>query len=232
MTSLNSLTIAGNFFVCLLVLEWLFWMSPLKHTSELLSNKMGAWFYVLQPHYIIRVLALCVIWVLWSSHLELWSVFTGGRNWFYSFSLGIILSVLSSLKVPHRTFWQEARHWYQEDRHSFARSILYLLVYPGLVEELLFRWFFTAILWARFGWWTVVIVPILNIIWHLPVWWDTFKGRKWQDIFVGIIPITTFAIALTAIAITTNNLIGPVIAHAFGDWCGLILQRDSFKATS
>ncbi|MFO3797656.1 MAG: hypothetical protein ACK8QZ_10295, partial [Anaerolineales bacterium] len=58
MMSMNSLTIAGIFFVCLLFLEWLFWLSPLKHVGELLSNKMGAWFYVLQPHYIIRVLTL------------------------------------------------------------------------------------------------------------------------------------------------------------------------------
>lgn len=232
MTSMKSLTIASVFFLALMVLEWLFWLSPLKRTLERWFSRMGVWFYVFQPHYIIRVLVLCAIVRFWSSQLNLWPVFAGGRNGFRSFVLGVLLSALSlfSLKVPHRVFWQKVRQWYQEDRRSFVGAILYLLVYPGFVEELLFRWFFTATLWPSFRWWTLVLVPALNMIWHLPIW-GMFKGKQWQEIIRIVIPITTFVAALTAVAIITTNILGPLIAHAFGDWCSLVLQRNSSKAS-
>ncbi len=58
--------------------------------------------------------------------------------------LGIFLSVGSyfSLKVSYPVSWKEVHRWYRDDRWSFIRNILYLRIYPGFVEELLFRWFF------------------------------------------------------------------------------------------
>lgn len=228
---MTTLIIAGVLFALLLVLEWLFWLSPLKSVIQRLTQRMGLWFYIIPPHYIIRVSVLCA--VLWLSDLELWPIFAGGVSWVYSLVLGVLLIFPSFFAVrdPHQTFWQKVYDWYSEDSLSFAQSVVYLIVYPGFVEELLFRWFFTASLWPTFGWWTLVVSPLLNVIWHLPVWIDLTRAqasssKNWQTMLVGLVgPATIFAITLTAVAIVTHNLIGPILAHAFGDWCGLVLQR-------
>jgi len=230
---ITMLIVASVSFAFLLILEWLFWLSPLKPVIERLTRRMGPWFYIVPPHYITRLAVLCA--VLWLSDLDLWPVFAGGASWCYSLGLGILFILLSyaAVRVPHPAFWQTVRFWYQEDSLSFVLNVVYLVVYPGFVEELLFRWFFTAALWPMFGWWTLVVSPLLNILWHLPVWIDltraqTPRGENRQAMLVGMAgPATTFAIALTAIAMVTHNLIGPVLVHAFGDWCGLVLQRSS-----
>lgn len=232
---MTALTAAVVLFVLLFALEWLFWLSPLKPAVHRLTQLMGSWFYVAPPHYIARLLVfLAVLWI-WKP--DLWPIFAGGSNWYYSLVQGLVLMLLTYMfaakigLLDRHTFWWRAQTWYQEDPVPLARHTCYLVVYPGFVEELLFRWFFVASLWPSLGWWTLVVSPMLNIAWHLPVWIDMVRSQgagteKWQAALVGmVVPATAFAVLLTISAATTHNLAGAVMAHAFGDWCGVVQRR-------
>jgi len=224
---MNALVIAGGSFVLFMALEWVVWRSPANRFFERIARRMVWW---IQPYYIIRLVTLGGI--LLFVRPKLWPVFSKGEGWFYSLGLGLCLIALSflSLRVSPTAFWQSIRGWYKEDRRSFVQSLIYLVLYPGFVEELMFRWFFTALLWESLGWWTVGVVPVLNIIWHLDYWNALYGFSKqeggWKKGITGLVaPVTTFAMALTVIAVLTHNLIGPIMAHVFGDWAGLVLQR-------
>jgi membrane protease YdiL (CAAX protease family) len=102
------------------------------------------------------------------------------------------------------------------------------------VEELLFRWFFPALLWPMLGYGVLLAAPAINLIWHLPVWWD-YAGhqqseRKGAALAAVALPATGFALALTVLAVLTHNLAGVVLAHAFGDWAGSVVRHRSQSA--
>jgi len=213
-------------FLLFLFLEWAFWRSPAKNFFERIE-KASVWW--VQPHYVLRMFVLCLVLLI--TRVNLWPVFTGGISWLLSLGSGALLVWMSflSFRIPGGNFWQKVKLWYREDKPSFAKTIFYLLVYPAFMEELLYRWFFTGILWTQIGWWVIILGPVLNIAWHIPYWSCAYTLRTrddWQAFSVKLLmPATSFAIALTIVAVTTHNLIGPVIAHAFGDWAGLVWQR-------
>lgn len=222
-------------FVLLLALEWLFWLSPLKSSVQHLSNKLGRWFYVFPPHYLARLMALFVVLAVWRP--ALWPAFSGGVNWFYSCVVGLALVMLTYLigqqtgLVHQQTFVQGVRTWYRQDPAAFVGYLCYLVIYPGLVEELLFRWFFVAALWPELGWWTLGVAPALNIGWHLPVWIDMVRGQgadkqRFRAMMAAIAgPATVFALLLTVAGAAVHNLAGVVLAHAFADWAGEVQRR-------
>ena len=224
---MNSLAVAGISFTLFVTLEWVFWLSPAKQFFQEVSRRANAFWWI-QPYYLIRLFVF--VSILLATKADLWPVFSGGVKWLYSLGLGLCLVVLSflSARVSVGTFWRKVRKWYSEDRSAFLRTLFYIVVYPGFVEELLFRWYFTAMLWTSFGWWTVVAVSTLNMTWHLPYWIEEFGFRS-KDGWVKmsrtpLLPASIFAMALTAIALVAHNLVGSILAHAFGDWAGAVVR--------
>ena len=229
----NQLIIACISFVLFLILEWVFWLSPAKSFIKALIPNQAFWWWI-QPHYLFRLFVLGILLVF--ARVQLWLLFMGGLNWLSSLGLGVLLIILSffSLRLSLGYFWQNVQQWYGEDWFSFTKTIAYLFIYPGFVEELMMRWFFPAILWNDFGWWVIIVCPLLNIIWHLPYWIDSFElrgKRMWQGFALNtLLPVTTFAVVLTFVSVLTQNLIGSIFAHVFGDWAGLFLQRTQTRS--
>lgn len=212
----------------LVLLEYLFWLSPLAPWFGRATTRLGDWYYLLPYHYLLRVGALGGV-VLWLRP-ALWPTFAGGAPWLYSLLWGLMLAAvtwalgLALGQITRQTFAQKARTWRREEGWRFWVHAAYLAVYPGFVEEWLFRWFFLAALWPAMGWWAALAAPVLNLVWHLPVWWDFAAGapagQRGGRLFSVAFPAGVFALLLTLVAALTHNLAGPVLAHAFGDWVG------------
>jgi membrane protease YdiL (CAAX protease family) len=215
-------------FLMLLALEWLFWLSPLAPRLERLTGALGDWYYLLPYHYLLRLAALAG--VIWALHPALWPAFAGGANWLYSAMWGLLLAAvtwtlgLAMGQTDRATFARKASAWRREGGWRFWVHAAYLVICPGFVEELLFRWFFLAALWPVAGWWAALLAPLLNLGWHLPVWVDYAthgqQTRRAAAVLAMAVPAAIFALLLTFLSALTHNLLGPALAHGFGDWVG------------
>lgn len=221
-------------FLVLVALEWLFWVSPLAPRFEKLTNALGDWYYLLPYHYLVRVAAL--IGVIYAFRPALWPSFAGGAHWAYSLLWGLVLGAISLVlglrmgQTDRAAFVRKAGAWQRAEGWRFWVHMAYLYVYPGFVEELLFRWFFLAALWPVAGWWAVLLAPLLNLGWHMPVWFDYARHHQGMTVFSMAFPAAIFALVLTLLSALTHNLAGPVLAHGFSDWVGGVTRYKAEKA--
>lgn len=216
-------------FILLTALEWLFWLSPARTRINQLMKRLGDWYMLVPYHYLLRLVLLGGV-LLWDRP-ELWPLFAAGWNWLWSFGLGLVLVGLTYRQlvqmsgVSLHAFVRHASAYHRSGAGSWLHAA-YVLAYPAFVEELIWRWFFVAALWPVIGWWTVLVGPLLNLIWHLPVWVSQFgpsaEGRK--TLLIVAFHATLFAMLLTVVAGLTQNLAGAILAHAFGDWAGTVLR--------
>lgn len=212
------------------MLEYLFWLSSWRNWFDIITDRMGRWFLLFPFHYWLRLAALGVVMLVWPADLA--PVFSG-EGWPISLGLGILLcgvSYLAALKLwgvcpgPLR---RKMAGWLRGGRRSWGH-LAYVAAYPAFVEELLFRWYIPALLWPVAGWWTLLAAPVLNLIWHLPVWYDMLR-RQGAGIgaLAGVAAApAALAVLLTCVWAVSGNIAGAVLAHAFGDWLGTVWQRN------
>jgi len=220
----------------LLFLEWLFWMSPLKGHFASLTRSLWSWhsigYYIFPYHYLARIAFLSLVLSVY--RVELWTPLMGGR---LALSLGVGLAVsallvLLSTKGSRRGLKVLLRLHRKQDL-PFWLDKVYLFVYPGLMEELIFRWVLLAVLWPLASWWSIAVMTVYNLIWHLPVWTHQFgpifesRGRA----LILILPAAALSILLGCLAVITHNLLGAVLIHGVADWLGSIQQSLVFPAT-
>lgn len=204
---------ALTLFVALCALEWLFWLSPL--TPRIQRAFRGFHYYGL------RLVALSAVLFLWRPS---WHPFAG--HWAPALLTGFLLCLLVAAIMVRQMgggLGANLAAWWQEDRRSFLRESIYILLGPALVEELLWRWFFVAAATGLAGWHALWAVPLLNLLWHLPVWWRYAEGNR-EALWAMAAPATVLAFLLTAMTYNAPNLAGVIAAHWLGDWLGQIAR--------
>lgn len=216
-------------FLALCALEYLFWLSPMRGRFDAMTDRMGRWFLVLPFHYWLRLALLCAVMLLWP--VDLPPVFTQ-QGWGVSLGLGVLLCLLSYMAalrlwgVRPGPLKRKVSGWLLGGARSWGH-LAYITAYPAFVEELLFRWYIPALLWPVAGWWTLLAAPVLNLVWHLPVWYDMVRRQgAGMGALAGVaVAPTVLAVLLTVIWGLSGNIAGAVLAHAFGDWLGSVWQR-------
>lgn len=211
------LTAAVVLFVVLLGLEWLFWLSPLTARFEAWTQRLYPW---VPYHYLVRVLVLVLALWLWG--VPPWAPFAG--SWWKSLSMGLLLGGVGFGVVWLQTggrLLASLRAWRRSDPGGFLGQTVYLLVGPALVEELLWRWFFMAALGNVAGYWVMLWAPLLNIVWHLPVWWRMSGGNRMAFMQMAL-PGVFLTFFLSFIYLNTTNIAGAVLAHWLADWFGQV----------
>jgi len=210
-------------FGALWVLEYLFWLSPIKPFIDKLLFK-GTVFFVFPLHYWIRICLTSVI--VFSFNPGLHNSFGNFATWVHSLLLGLAIcgGSLAGFNVRLSRLGAAVR---SSASTRFWIHSVYILVYPSLVEELLCRWLLVWMLLPQIGWWVVLIAPAINILWHLPVWVESVmidRTVPWNRVWSMSMPAFVFAVLLTVGYVLTKNIIGVIVAHAFGDWVNIAIQ--------
>ena len=138
--------------------------------------------------------------------------------------MGLLLGVAAFAAVWFQTGGRLAANaweWCRSDPRGFLGQTVYLLLGPALVEELLWRWFFMAALGSVAGWGVIICAPLLNLIWHLPVWWRMSRGN-WHLFAQMALPGVFMAFFLSWIYLNSTNIAGAVLAHWLADRLGQI----------
>ncbi|MCL6443595.1 MAG: CPBP family intramembrane metalloprotease [Alicyclobacillus sp.] len=208
----------------LCILEYLFWLTPVKQIMDKLSR--GTAFYVFPVHYWIRI--LFTLAVVFGFNTTIHAPFAGFWSWVYSLFIALVMCLVRWLgfRIP---IIEAVR--YASSRRFWIHSA-YILLYPSLVEELLFRWLLVSMLLPSVGLWIIVLAPAINILWHVPVWAHSFKDKgviRWNRVFLVSVQAYVFAVILTGIYVLTKNVIGVVILHAFEDWISVVMQYGKVK---
>ncbi|MFO7896383.1 MAG: CPBP family intramembrane glutamic endopeptidase, partial [Candidatus Cloacimonadales bacterium] len=94
---------------------------------------------------------------------------------------------------------------------SLWKSLLIIALLPGICEEILFRGFLINGFTKRGFWSAVIISAILFAIIHL----DPFR----------FLPVTVLGIWLGYLALKTNSLFVPILAHTANNAIAVLLSR-------
>jgi membrane protease YdiL (CAAX protease family) len=127
--------------------------------------------------------------------------------------------------------WKRIRMVQKSDPIRFWKTTAYMLVYTGLIEELIFRWFFVGTLQPYVGWWVLLAEPFICTLWHYPViisqpWMYTDdKKLNWHGLLGWSSQAFVIGFLLTIVSVTTHNISGAVVAHSFSNWLSIVNEQ-------